>query len=211
MNHLYRSLVLSAIYQCADLVHNIALKGSAKFADYETLTDLLTSEGDQLAGLLKDKQQQGALKTGLEQLVNQLSGQERRIEHLEVTRYVVGILALERTVTAHVNLEQLADSVNACFRKEGEIIDQNSHIDDQVSCLAALYTQHISSLQPRIRIKGARGHLTARNNAARIRAILLIGVRLAIAYRQGGGRRWHLFVFRRRYINQAYQCLQQKG
>jgi high frequency lysogenization protein len=62
--------------------------------------------------------------------------------------------------------------------------------------LAVVYQQTISKLQRRIQVVGV-GDLLKRNDvAAKIRGLLLAGVRSAWLWYQLGGRRWHLLLRR---------------
>ena len=45
-------------------------------------------------------------------------------------------------------------------------------------------------------------HLQQPNNAAKIRALLLTGIRAARLWRQLGGHRWQLLFSRRKLLNQ---------
>jgi len=64
--------------------------------------------------------------------------------------------------------------------------------------LAALYQDTISRLTMRIHVKGVPEHLRKQDVADKIRALLLSGIRSALLWQQLGGRRWHLFVYKKR-------------
>lgn len=67
-----------------------------------------------------------------------------------------------------------------------------------VARLADIYSNTISQLCSRIMIKGDQAHLSNVDNAAKIRALLLAGIRAALLWRQAGGDRWKL-IFSRLY------------
>jgi high frequency lysogenization protein len=50
----------------------------------------------------------------------------------------------------------------------------------------------------RIHVKGVPEHLRKQDVADKIRALLLSGIRSALLWQQLGGRRWHLFVYKKR-------------
>ena len=50
-------------------------------------------------------------------------------------------------------------------------------------------------------------HLQVSSNAARIRALLLAGIRSARLWRQLGGSRWQMVFSRRRLLNELYPLL----
>jgi high frequency lysogenization protein len=77
---------------------------------------------------------------------------------------------------------------------------EKQQTDDFIfSSFADLYEQCLSSLQPRIIIRGLSEHLQNPSNICKLRTLLLAGVRAAMLWQQLGGRRWHLF-FRRKAI-----------
>jgi len=67
-----------------------------------------------------------------------------------------------------------------------------------VANLASLYQDTISSFSFRIQVTGDPRHLQNSENAAKIRALLLAGIRSAMLWRQKGGKRWHLLFFKSR-------------
>ncbi len=73
---------------------------------------------------------------------------------------------------------------------------------------AALYQETLSTFSFRIQVTGEPNHLKNTDNADKIRALLLAGVRAALLWRQVGGRRWHLLFFRSRVGQSAKRILQ---
>lgn len=62
--------------------------------------------------------------------------------------------------------------------------------------LSALYQRTISTLDRRVHVSGSPEFLQRNEVAAKIRTLLLAGVRSAWLWRQSGGRRWHLILRR---------------
>ena len=67
-----------------------------------------------------------------------------------------------------------------------------------IANLESLYQDSISTFSFRIQVGGDPRHLQNAENAAKIRALLLSGIRAAMLWRQVGGKRWHLLFFRSR-------------
>jgi high frequency lysogenization protein len=67
---------------------------------------------------------------------------------------------------------------------------------------ADLYQQWLSSLQPRIIVRGVPQHLQNASNLCKIRTLLLAGVRGTMLWQQLGGRRWHLFFKRKAILDE---------
>jgi high frequency lysogenization protein len=76
-----------------------------------------------------------------------------------------------------------------------------------VARLADTYSQTISTLSPRIMVSGENNQLKNPENANRVRALLLAGIRSAVLWRQCGGRQWHLLLQRRKLIESARQLM----
>ena len=55
----------------------------------------------------------------------------------------------------------------------------------------------------RILVRGEQNYLRNNDNAAKIRALLLAGIRAAVLWQQLGGSRWTLFWSRRKYVATA--------
>jgi high frequency lysogenization protein len=67
-----------------------------------------------------------------------------------------------------------------------------------IAALDGLYQTTVSTFSFRIQVGGDPRHLQNTENAARIRALLLAGIRSALLWRQVGGKRWHMLFFRSR-------------
>jgi high frequency lysogenization protein len=70
-----------------------------------------------------------------------------------------------------------------------------------------LYQNCISGLSPRIIVRGVQSYLRNDDNAAKIRVLLLAGIRAAVLWQQLGGNRWSLFWSRKKYVSTARKFL----
>jgi high frequency lysogenization protein len=73
--------------------------------------------------------------------------------------------------------------------------------------LAGIYSDTLSSLEPRIIVRGDPLHLQNPDNQHRVRALLLAGVRSAMLWRQVGGTRWQLLLKNRQILADARRYL----
>jgi high frequency lysogenization protein len=74
------------------------------------------------------------------------------------------------------------------------------------TALAELYQQHISPLGPKIILRGEPQLLQQPAIAAKIRTVLLAGVRAAVLWRQLGGTPWQL-IFKREQLKRALNTI----
>lgn len=198
-----QTLALAALMQSALLVSQLARKGMADTLPMQTLLgSILKTEADSIddvyAGI-------GGLESGLRQIVSHLS-QQSRTRDMDITRYVIGLLALEK------KLSRQPEMLQAISRGIGEAGRQHEHFglmhENMMAKLADIYSSTLSTLSPRIMVSGEPQLLANPDNANRIRALLLAGIRAAVLWRQAGGSRWKLLLQRKRFVNEAEQRLQ---
>jgi len=194
-----RVIALAATMQAADLVRSIARRGQANSGDAEIcLGSLLQidapSSADIYGGILH-------LQAGLCLLEQQLQNPR----DMELTCYVVTLLRLERRLARRNDLLLL-------LRNGIEDITRNlAHFpighSNTIARFADLYPKTLSTLSPRIMVSGDPIHLNNSENANRIRALLLAGIRAAILWRQSGGGRLTLLLRRNALLRETRQLL----
>ena len=90
-------------------------------------------------------------------------------------------------------------------------IDDGSEIheikDLQAKEIAALYTQTISTLSPRIVVNGRPQHLQVDRTVHWIRTLLFASLRSAVLWRQLGGGRFSLMFGRKKMLEEAQTLL----
>ena len=149
------------------------------------------------------------LKTGLEVLLHQLGAArltpEGKPKNLEATRYAVNLLYLEKKLTNDPTTFRTVLQGIESAQQQLEFFPLTH--PNMVARLAELYTQTISKIGPRIIIKGEQQHLANPDNAAKIRVLLLAGIRAALLWRQAGGDRWKLLFSRGKLQTEAQQLL----
>ena len=183
-----RAIALAGMMQAIDLVRNIAQRGQANADDTETcLNSLLQIDAASSAAIYGGV---ARLRTGLRLLEQQLE----QPRDMELTRYAVALLGLERKLARQTGL--LA-TLRAGIE---EVIRNLPHFpvdhDNTIARFADLYLNSLSTLKPRIMVNGVQTHLSNPENANRIRALLLAGIRAATLWRQSGGSRLILLLRR---------------
>ncbi len=191
-----RTIALSALFQCVEGVRQIAHNGTVDQELFQTcLNSVATENTDTILDIYGGIEH---LKTGFQVLTFQLgTGQmtpDGKQKNLETTRYAINLLHLEKKLDAHPELfETLLKGIEDVQRqlKHFSITDETI-----INRMAEIYSDTISQLGPRIMVKGDQNHLGKKDNAAKIRALLLAGIRAALLWRQAGGNRWKLLLER---------------
>lgn len=200
-----RTIALAALFQAAHLVDRIARTGMADVSAMETSLHSLfsinaASIDDIFNGLT-------GLRAGLLCLREQLGAEPGKRNPL-LTRYVINLLHLERKLREQPDTgEALRRGIEATGTEFP--LQQGTLRTELVTELAELYQTTISQLGPRIMVQGDQGHLNNANNAARIRSLLLAGVRAAVLWQQAGGSRWQLLFQRKRFHQHAQVLLEE--
>lgn len=197
-----RTLALAALFQAAQLVQHVARRGHAADSDVETcINSLFQIDAASTEAIYNGSR---GLTSGLRTLSARL-GSGGTPEELEVTRYVVALLHLERKLARHatmrdtlrIGIERIRNQLNYFPSTHANII----------AALGELYQATISTLQPRVMVQGEPTFLADKARASQIRALLLAGIRAAVLWRQLGGSRWQLFLGRRRILESAQHLL----
>ena len=194
-----RVIALAGVVQASDTVRNIAEHGQADHLVFTTCIESLlhinaASSADVYGGLHH-------LVSGLHILERQL----HQPQDVELTQYVFNLLHLERKLRRRQDFLQLLRSGIQ------DILANLEHFpvthSNTIARFADLYVQTISTMTPRIMVRGNPAHLNNPENAKRIRALLLAGVRAAMLWRQSGGGRWTLLLRRNVLLRETRSLL----
>jgi len=203
-----RTIALAALFQSVEGVMQIATQGRVDHDLFETcINSILTEKTDTIDDIYGDL---GNLRKGLKILMHQLGAGNRapdgKAKDLEATRYSINILYLEKKLAIQGEIfQQLIDGI-AGVQKQRDFFDNSTH-ETIIAKLAELYTETISKVGPKIMVKGDQEQLSIPENAAKIRALLLAGIRAALLWRQAGGSRWKLLFTRQKMQTEAEAML----
>lgn len=195
---------LAGLCQAVSLLQNLARHNKLEPELYQTtlasVANLnpespLAVYGDDLANL----------RPGLQLIIDQLGDKPKK--DVELTRYLVGVLALERKLNkSRGNMAELGKQL-------GQLERQLQHFavtdDTIVGRLADIYSECISSLGSRIQVYGQPDLLKQTAVQQKVRALLLAAVRAAVLWRQAGGSRLNFIFKRRKLVAAAQQMLAQ--
>ncbi len=188
-----RTLALAGLFQSSSLVAQVAREGDAETAAYEASINSIyaidaKSTEDVYGGVR-------GLGHGLQVLRRNL-GPDTRSRDPEVLRYVISLMHLERKLIRNPSmLKSIREGIQEANAQATHFAPTHPNV---IARLADLYTNTISTLGPRIMVRGEPSLLHDPQNANRIRALLLSGIRAAVLWRQlGGSRIWLLFARQR--------------
>jgi high frequency lysogenization protein len=196
-----RTLAIAGVFQAARLTQQLARRGMTDApALAASLHSIFEVTPDHVDAVFDGAQ---GVQLGLRTLVEQLDDPKQR--DAELARYAIGVIQLAMKLRKdNERLARLGQDI-------GDLQDRRRAFDLEDARLypplAELYQQHISSMSPRIMVKGEPLHLQNPDTAARIRTALLGGVRAAILWLQCGGGRWQLVFKRAALVNTARQLL----
>lgn len=195
-----RTIALAAVFQASALVRKLGAEGAADEDDRRTIVNsLFRNEVDSIeevyGGLAN-------LRSGFTLLSGLLTSPSKTPESMDITRYAIGLLHLETQLRKQPEMgRKLMQGIEEAQR-------QKDYFDDVlnpsiIGRLAETYQQTISTLGPRIIVKGEEAHLTNATTAAEIRAMLLGGIRGAVLWKQAGGSKFKLMLRRRKMVEAA--------
>jgi len=197
-----KTIALAGIFQVAYLVDQIATKGLYDSSALESsITSILKVDADDITDVFGGIE---GVATGLSVAIKQLSADKKSI-NMQITRYVLGILHLENKLNSNATmLKKVADGIgNATLQTEHF---HTTH-ENILANLADTYKETISNIKPQIMVQGDHGYLHTPENANKVRALLLAGIRSAVLWRQCGGSRWQILFKRKAFLVEAQRLL----
>lgn len=149
----------------------------------------------------------GAVVIGMRTLTGQITGQPTR--DLEMTRYLISLLKHGRTLRETPELlRRIGVGIEITDAKYRQGSHQSELMTPEIlASLAVLYSDNVSTLEPRILVHGNPLYLKNSENQDSIRALLLAGIRSAILWQQLGGTRWLILFGRKRLLAAANDYL----
>ncbi len=195
-----KTIALIGLYQVAKQVYDLAISGKTDETAFHASINSLFNENPtdtlDVFGSVEN------IQLGANTLISQMSSdQAADARNIEITKYVLGLMILEKNVS---NQEYVLEKV---FRVVESAKNNRSHFGDFheniIATIARSYSENISKVRPRIMVNGAHGHLQNPKIANKIRALLLAGIRSSMLWRQVGGSRWGLLWSRKKYLISA--------
>ena len=196
-------IALAGVFQAAVLVDRIAKTGQSSEAALGCmLGSLLVQDPKDTLDVYGGDDLN--LREGYRALASALERDPSTLQR-EPLRYALSMLGLER------QLAKRDEMLEVVGKRLPQIQSQVEHFgiahENVIAACGALYQDTLSTLRQRIQVHGDMRNLQQPNNASKIRALLLTGIRSARLWRQVGGHRWQLVVSRRKLLKELYPLM----
>jgi len=197
-----QTLALAGVFQSAALIEQLAYKGELNQAAYDCSFDsLFTFDAPTAVDVFGDL---AGLSRGLRAAALYLGGENQQSAK-NVAYYVLSMLKIS------LRLKRNQKMANAIQTGLQTIATQSSDFELSRSSITSkidgLYQDTVSTINPRVMVRGEQNYLSNPDNAGKIRVLLLAGIRAAVLWHQLGGSKWKLMISRKNYVRSANQIL----
>lgn len=199
-----KALALAGMVQAATLVQQLARTGELTTSAYQPLIGSIfvldPKETEEIYGGI------AGTRLGIETLLMVLKEKETT-RYADTIRYCIGILQVEKQLRNNPDINSILRSRLEQLQHQLPHFESVIH-SSVIAKLNDLYLDTFAKFRFRIQVNGDPRYLQREDNAARIRAILLAGVRSALLWRQLGGSRLQFLLGKRKLVG-ALEFLQQ--
>jgi high frequency lysogenization protein len=204
-----QAIALAGLFQAASLVEQISTRGMVPQNSFETSLASIFVTNPEITEEIYGGTEQLPINLsqgfrGLQELLEK----SRTEQNPDTIRYGLSLMHLERKLSKRPDLlQKIGEKIDTISQQANYFADPDTELTDNpaafthpsvVANLASLYQDTLSTFNFRIQVTGEPRHLQNTENAAKIRALLLAGIRAAMLWRQVGGKRWHLLFFKSR-------------
>lgn len=198
-----KAVALAALVQATSLVERIARSGIHDQDDFKTcIASLFSPEHDHVA----------ASYGGLEKLQSGLYINLRLLKSTPIKdakpilTYSAGLMALEKKLSKDKKMLITIGEGMQRIKKQSDYFGSLTH-ESVIGGLSGLYAETISTMNPRIIVRGKQEHLSHTRNTNKVRALLFAGIRAAHFWRKHGGGHLSLLFGRKKLIQQTQALL----
>jgi high frequency lysogenization protein len=188
-------LALAGMFQAAVVVDELAFSGSLDERAFDaSLNSLFTFEAESPQDIFGGADNLGR---GYRAVSDYLGG-ELRSGSRNIAHYVLSMMKIALRLARDGDLSStIIDRLRSIERSGSDFELSRSAV---VIKIDGLYQDTISDLSPRIMVAGEENYLLNSETAARVRTLLLAGIRAAVLWRQLGGSKWKLLFSRKQYL-----------
>ena len=190
-----QAIALAGVFHCAELVDKLAHNGYVSELQLgQAMTALLNQHPQSVMDLYGDLDN---LELGMTSLRAAIEQDTKTTT--DIMRYVIGIMYLARKLTSDKKrLAEIGEGIEIAGRQAEVFTPMH---DNVVANIASLYSNTISTLPSRIKVRGSPLYLKQTAVAQRTRCLLFSGIRSAFLWHQLGGKRRHLLWQRKLFIS----------
>nr|WP_223281554.1 high frequency lysogenization protein HflD [Xenorhabdus griffiniae] len=197
------TLALAGICQSGRLVQKLAHEGQCDTDAFEIMINSVLNMNP-TSTLDVFGNNAGNLRVGLDAMLGMFNGSHSGVS-ADLTRYMLSLVALERRLNKNPSaVNQLANRIEQLERQQAYFEPMS---EGMLNALAGIYVDVISPLGPRIQVTGSPDVLRNSLIQAKVRSVLLAGIRSAVLWQQVGGSRLQIMFSRQRLIRQAKEIL----
>ena len=190
------TISLGAIYQACNEIKKIAWRGEINNSIIEPLINsVYQTTSEEIEDVFISIKR---LNSGLEFLRRQLVGDAFSRDG-EVSRYFEAIGILVKNMNKK---DDVLNKLRMELTKQSMPISEDN-LDQHALFLSELYLSTISTVEPRIIVNGDNKYLTDKKNAAMIRSLLLCAIRSYILWKQSGGSKFRILLFKKKIAELA--------
>ena len=190
------TISLGAIYQACNEIKKIAWQGEINNNIIEPLINsVYQTTSEEIEDVFISIKR---LNSGLDFLRRQLVGDAFSRDG-EVSRYFEAIGILVKNMNKK---DDVLNKLRTELTKQSMPINEDN-LDQHALFLSELYLSTISTVEPRIIVNGDNKYLTDKKNAAMIRSLLLCAIRSYILWKQSGGSKFRIFIFKKKIAELA--------
>lgn len=198
-----QALALGGVFNAAVLVDKLARSGQLAENPASCMVySILERSPDDVLAVYGGSHHQ--IRQGLQALEAMLARDSAALQR-DALRYSMGLLLLERQLAKRDDLLSLLGQ--RLQQVQGQVEHFGVLHDNVWASLGSTYQDTLSTFKLRIQVQGDMRYLQQPDIANRIRGLLLAGIRSARLWRQLGGHRWHLLVYRRRLLEAVRSVL----
>lgn len=197
-------IALAGIVQAVSTMDELAKTGFLNTQQFKTavnsLFDLNPASAESVFGSTTE------LEKGLSTLIS-LLGSRKDKDLTTLIGYCLGIFHLQKRLAK--NKKMMATVGERLDKAQNQVNHFGITHDNVIANLAEIYSTTVSTFPFRIQVIGEYQHLQQQRVANQVRVLLLAAIRAATLWRQLGGRRWHLLIYKKTLLNTAEQLLAQ--
>ena len=189
------TIPLAGMFQAAYLIHEIANNGTTNQHAFDaSIKSIFKTTWDSTEDVYGGLE---GVEFGLD-LIADLFSKENKPRDMEIARYVLGIVYLEKKLRKNPQIDsKLMTGIERAAAQSESFGPTHENV---IANLADIYTDTVSTIEPKIMVSGNPTYLTNPHYSNKIRALLLALMRSTILWIQKDGSRWHLILQRKKVI-----------